>query len=291
MADYYVSHHPRYNLLNGELLPFENKKQYFSRDFVSASQMVRWFNKENGSKKSKEYAIQKIKDRIKEKKLTKVPCHLDLRLSDLPTVSTCRKLFGSFGAFSKEIGLEPTYSRGIVAGFFEQDPMFDKMNILIDTREQKPLSFPVSKSLKLDFGDYTVGGDDYSYTYIDRKSEADFCGTMTGGLERFKKELQRAREFNAFLYILIEGSVESVKKNHYFRPKTYGKACNIKFVWHNMKSLIHEYSDVCQFLFSGGRRASQFLVPRLLYYGKSLWNCDLQYFIDERLENKKKAKK
>ncbi len=289
LHDYYIKYYPRFNLLNGQPLPFENKKHYFSKDFVSHSQMLKWFKQEGKSEKTKKYAINKVKERIKDKGLTKVPCHLDLYLSELPTVPVAKWLFGSFGNFAREVGCEPTYSKGIVSGFFDPNLRFDEMKILVDTREQKPLSFPKTSACKLDFGDYTVGGEDYSYTYIDRKSEADFCGTMTGGFERFRKELQRARDFNGFLYVLVEGGVESTKKNFHSRPKR-GNSCSIKFVWKNMKDLIYEYSDVCQFLFSGSRAASQFLVPRLLHYGKDLWNCDLQYFIDERVAAKKKGK-
>ena len=33
--------------------------------------------------------------------------------------------------------------------------------------------------MKLDFGDYTCGGNYYDYTYVDRKSEQDLKGTLS----------------------------------------------------------------------------------------------------------------
>ena len=154
---------------------------------------------------------------------------------------------------------------------------------MIDTREQKPLSFGESELLKLDFGDYTVGGSDYSYTYIDRKSESDFKSTVSVGLDRFKRELDRVRQFNSFMYVLVESSIEKIKKNNVFAPHR----SNLAYIWHNTKVLARDYSDVCQFLFSGGRRASEYLVPRLLKCGRDLWDCDVQYYIDKRIEERK----
>ena len=58
--------------------------------------------------------------------------------------------------------------------------------------------------MKLDFGDYTAAGDYYTYTYIDRKSEGDLKSTLSSGnLDRFKRELERAREFNSYVFVVI----------------------------------------------------------------------------------------
>ena len=51
---------------------------------------------------------------------------------------------------------------------FKKD--YSDTTILIDTREQKPLHFSNSEVLKLDVGDYAVGGDLYDYTFVDMKS-------------------------------------------------------------------------------------------------------------------------
>ena len=44
-------------------------------------------------------------------------------------------------------------------------------------------------------------------TYIERKSITDFIGTMSGGYERFKREVERAREQDAKLIVLVEESL------------------------------------------------------------------------------------
>ena len=74
----------------------------------------------------------------------------------------------------KEAGCKPLFSKPMHKDFYKPDSEFEDLNILIDTREQKPLIFNKSQNLKLDFGDYTLGGKDYNYTYVDRKAEQDF---------------------------------------------------------------------------------------------------------------------
>ena len=69
----------------------------------------------------------------------------------------------------------------------------------------------------MDFGDYTMAGDNYTYTYVDRKSETDFKGTLGVGFNRFTNEIERAKRFNAYLYIVIESSIDQIIKNNKFK--------------------------------------------------------------------------
>jgi len=282
VAEYYTKFFPRKNLLTGSLMPFKNKKDYFSKDFSNSSQLKAWFEREGVCDKTKEYILSKLKGIISDKELSLSPSHLDLILSELPTVDMYKLCFGSFSEACNLAGTKPRFPDNIVKGFFESQDNYDNMEIFIDTREQKPLNFNKSKSLKLDFGDYTVGGTNYDYTYVDRKSEGDFKSTMSVGFDRFKKELERARQFNSFLYIVVESNVEKIKKNNVFAPHK----SNLAYIFHNAKLLMREYSDVSQVIFSGGRKASEYLIPRLLGFGKSLWTCDMQYFIDKRIQEK-----
>ena len=55
---------------------------------------------------------------------------------------------------------------------------------------------------------------------------------------------------------------------------------NLSFVWHNMRELTHEFARTCQFIFSGGRKQSEKIIPILLLAGPELWNSDIQYYID-----------
>ena len=42
----------------------------------------------------------------------------------------------------------------------------------------------------------------------------------------------------------------------------------------------------CQFLFSGSRKMSEEIIPRLLYKGKEVWSTDMQYFLDHELDRR-----
>jgi hypothetical protein len=50
-----------------------------------------------------------------------------------------------------------------------------------------------------------------------------------------------------------------------------------------MRELQRQYSDCCQFVFSGSREKSQELTPKLLVMGKKLWKTDMQYFWSKNL--------
>ena len=92
-----------------------------------------------------------------------------------------------------------------------------RIKILIDTREQKKLTFlPDSRFTtvrkKLEVGDYgcvRADGNTMPY-YFERKSMSDLFGTMGKGYSRFKREILRAREADCCLILIVEGSLREV---------------------------------------------------------------------------------
>ena len=163
--------------------------------------------------------------------------------------------------------------------FFKPENL-DHLTILVDTREQQPLPFKNQKIQKLYVGDYSLDKDNYNYIYVDRKSEDDFISTLCkANLERFKEELNRARELKSFIFVVTESSIDSIINNH----KIYKKKGNLNYAFKNMKLISHEYRDVCQFVFSGSRQSSLNLIPKILKYGKEIMQTDLQYYIDNEL--------
>lgn len=70
---------------------------------------------------------------------------------------------------------------------------------------------------KLDFGDYgcEIAGNRLPI-YFERKSIGDLFGTLTSGIDRFKREVTRAKEANCTLYLAIEGSLLDVYKGSEF---------------------------------------------------------------------------
>lgn len=96
------------------------------------------------------------------------------------------------------------------------------MVIIQDTREQLPLDFKVGKLVKAvrvegrPFGDYwgeTDDGKEFPVVF-ERKGLGDLFGTLTSGMERFKRMLDKAALAEAQVYLLIEGSVETVYQGY-----------------------------------------------------------------------------
>jgi len=276
LATYYTTYYPRKNLLTGDFLPFKNKDDYFNKDFTTKAQLIKWCLQED-KRVVKPYVLKKLKQRIKDKQLSKGPNHLELKIAGLPDIDVYKHLFDSYSEACNKAGVKPLYTKRVSSEFFKESDEFEKLNIFIDSREQQPLSFKNSEILKLDFGDYTVGGDDYSYTYVDRKSEQDFKGTLSGGFTRFTRELERVKKFDSYLFVLIESDLTNIYKNNRWGPHK----SNLNFIYHNMRVLTHDFNGNCQFVFSGSRENSEKLIPKILKLGKKLWHSDLQYYIDK----------
>jgi ERCC4-type nuclease len=91
-----------------------------------------------------------------------------------------------------------------------------KLTLIIDSREQKPLEFKegvfdeiVTRGVPT--GDYWAELDGKELPLcFERKGLNDLFSTMTGGYQRFKRELQRAEESKLKVVLLIEGSMLDV---------------------------------------------------------------------------------
>lgn len=87
----------------------------------------------------------------------------------------------------------------------------EPLTIIIDTREQTPWAIPswlaTVKVGTLKTGDYALEGD--SGFAVERKSLEDFCGTVAGGWERFKREIVRMEGWPAKV-VIVEGSISDL---------------------------------------------------------------------------------
>lgn len=85
--------------------------------------------------------------------------------------------------------------------------------ILVDTREQDPWRFAGRrvrlKPTALRVGDYAVQGRQ-AMLVVERKSVEDLFTTMTKGLARFGRELERARQAGTRVAVVVEGDVHRV---------------------------------------------------------------------------------
>lgn len=106
-------------------------------------------------------------------------------------------------------------------------PYRPKYAIVVDTREQAPYFFddietvasrgsrPVEVELVvsgLKAGDYSIVGHEHEIA-IERKSKEDLYGTLSGGRERFVRELERLREIGdiGFAAVVVECDLLSIR--------------------------------------------------------------------------------
>lgn len=279
IGDYYVKYFPKFDLYTGDPIPFKDYESYIKTDFRNKKNMYKYLNS-CGERDRFEYCkksfIKHIKD--EERNLKYSPNYLYfLTHPRLPKIN-----------FFKKTDLKEMFAEFDIINIFDKEikkcpDFFDipkDICIFQDTREQAPLNFNQidTKVVKLDFGDYTLSGDYYSYIYVDRKAENDFKGTMSKGFERFCRELDRTREFGAYIYIVIESDFKKIYLNNNIK---YNKKINLSYTWSNMRKIISDYSDVCQFVFTGSRENSEKIIPFLLLNGHDLKNVDLQFYLEE----------
>lgn len=278
LGEYYVKNFPRFDLFTGEPIPFKTYDNYITTDFRNKKNMYKWLNSVSEIERSEYCKNSFIKHMEEGRDLKFAPNHLYLMTHPrLP-----KKEFFSeelLNELFKKYGLTNIFVKNIPeCPNFEDIP--HGLKVFEDTREQQPLKFKniESISLKLDFGDYTASSDNYSYVYVDRKAENDFKGTMSQGFERFCRELDRVREFGAYLYIIVESDFRQIYMNNNL---PFNKKVNLSYTWENMRKIISSYSDVCQFVFTGSRENSERIIPYLLVNGDSLKAVDVQYFMEK----------
>jgi hypothetical protein len=274
VADYYVKHYPRFNKLNGNPLPFKKKDEYFTNDFINRSQLIEWCESAP-SKEVKDYIVDLGKKRIERKQYKHAPFYLELIKRQLPDLDIYKKHFGTYTQACEAMGVKPIFYKGMPQEFNKSIDV----EVLIDTREQQPLNFKRSSILKLDFGDYTLGGDNFTNTFVDRKSAGDFLSTFGGQVDRFRREMERCVELDSYMYIVVEKSLKAIEKESVFTKAR--RAPKLGWVFSNLISVQHEFAGHCQFIFTDNRSHSEEIIPKLLSLGKKLWNVDIQYFLDK----------
>jgi ERCC4-type nuclease len=107
------------------------------------------------------------------------------------------------------------------------------MEIIIDTREQKPLRFTGHKTThrKLDEGDYNIQ-ELIPHIVIERKTMSDLYGSIIQNHKRFKSEIVRSRLQGKTFYVFLEGSLKGfynliwTRKQIGTHPETLNKIIN-----------------------------------------------------------------
>ena len=283
IGDYYIKHYKKRDLFTKDLLPFKNYDQYFRQDFYSFGNYLSWLDS-NPIEVTKPYILNKFKSKFEEKEIKVSPPNLYYQLAEMADIYQLKKIFGTYSDFLKNVNLEPWFNKKLPENFWDQN--CDDIKIFIDTREKAPIIYDNSLNQKLDFGDYTAGGDFYTKTFIDRKAQDDFRQTFGKDIDRFRREMDRCVKFNCYMFVVVESSIDKIEEDN----KDSKFKSNLSFVWHNLRHLIIDYPKNLQVIFAHSRAGTKKIIPKILYYGDQLWNVDLQYHIDTKIYGVDKRK-
>ncbi len=260
--DYYTTHEPRVCRHTGQLIPFKDWEQYLEADFIDKESMQAWI--QTNREEAKTYLVELISRRAKTKGMKFAPCDVELKSLGLPRA----KYFETLPGYA-ELGLKRRYD-------YAAKPNIDTAvrPMVVDSREQLKIDFPLSIKAALRYGDYSLESD--QSIVVERKSLPDFISSLTSGFERFEREMARAEEAGGYIVIMCESdiqsalafdSIDSVRKFTKLKPQ---------IVFHNVRLLLQRF-ECLQFLFCTGREEMKRLIPITLNISKELRHFDLQH--------------
>lgn len=274
---YFEEFYPRHDLSNKKKILFKSIEQYFLSDFIDKTSMKSWL-KSIGKEKALDYLSAKIKKYCEIKNLQYAPPEFFIQtVSCLPSIRFIEKLCGV--SYDDVCAKSNKYSKYDYSNLdLRATNSKPAKQIVIDTREKRPLKF--AKNLRkvnvaLDYGDYALSPA--SRIVIERKSFSDFFGTFGANLERFEKELIRAKNNNGYVIIMVEASYSSLAYN-----KKRWFATSPEYIFHRVRDLYKKY-ECFQIVFCDGRKQMADLVLKILGLGEEVKKIDLQYCIEKEI--------
>lgn len=277
LQEYYNNHFPRFDLQTGEPIQFSDTEDYFGRDFNTKENFAKWCLSEK-PEVVQQYVLEAFKRRVQKKNSKYIPSHLELKTLFLPSFIGLDKIFGSVKNFIDKLdsfGLETKFNYSSKLSFLNVEP-----KILIDTREQNPLKFEGSKIVKLSCGDYTAVAPLYADVFIERKSLPDLVSTLSSGIERFKREINRAKALNYYIIVLVEDKFSNAMS---WSPKTsFSKFVNGKYVFYRIREICNEFENV-QFVFADNRQYAGQMMKKIFQLNEQVKTLDLEYLKDFKL--------
>ncbi len=154
------------------------------------------------------------------------------------------------------------------------------MQIIVDTREQRAWSFPPQVEVEagtIKSGDYAIKGDEEKFA-IERKSAADFVGTLATGWPRFVREINRMEKagFPAKI-IIIEANFEEFCFNYHqgriIAPDHEHVRCSPAFIMKRIAQLSMRNVSV---LFAGNPELASALALRIFFERQEFLEQELQ---------------
>lgn len=274
-SDYWMLYHPKYSK-TGKKIPFKNREQYLNSDFVDKNDLRDWVKKS-----TKEEIISYISEYLKKRESKYLPSQVESRTLMIPSITFINEKVCEYNSLAALSNKEEKFN-------YTEEPEFikslGKHTIIQDTREQKSLSLK-SKTKKeekaaLKYGDYTCSRNPFNI-YIERKSLGDAIGTLSGGYERFKREITRAKQNKAYLIITIEATFNDLSGFQHGRKFRGKVSFGPDFLFHRIRELMREFDNI-QFVFSGSRTASVNFIDLIYRCKSNPKKYDWQFLIDSK---------
>lgn len=252
--------------------------------FKTRGEMAK-FLKHAEQEERKDVGVSLFQDRVKTKELIFAPSTVEARSVIIPTPAFFEQtLTRGYEHLCKKLGVISKFDYSLKVpdvSFFDEVPM----KIAVDTREQKQLKFGKSCeiiSTKLNFGDYIAMDEEYYHdVFIERKSLNDLIGTMASGYDRFNRELNRAREFGAYIVVLVEAPL-SKSLGFNFLPQCKFTKAHPQFIFNRIREVMQKHLHV-QFLFVDGRKKAAEYTKKIFLMKDQVRKIDLQHAHDLKL--------
>ena len=282
MSDYYLEYYPRKDLLTGEIIDFKDYEQYFNQDFKNKNNLKKWLklNPVEGLA----WASNWLKVRKEKRGLIYAPSYVELKSLNGPSMDY-------FQSLGQHIYYDLTKQFGFLERYNNNQLIFKELldkSIIIDNREQNPIKIKDFNTINgtLTIGDYGLTSEYDLGIYIERKSLSDFVSTLsknknkTGGLERFDRELARAKEIGVYVIMVVESNINDALTFNYLPHMKYAKA-QPSFIFKNLRDLLTKYPLNFQVIFTEGRKDFATKMIKIFELGNQVKTVDLQYRIEQ----------
>ncbi len=281
IEDYYLKYLPRFDHFSQEPIRFKTREQYLYSMFNTRTNMINFFkqnekNQGNSPELNRWAAKEIVALRQSFRDFKYVPSTIEARTSLLPTPLLMEKYDFDYNKLWKSV------SKTIIAKYDYSEILRFKnlkdLKIIIDTREQKPLSFDCSTIVQgLKYGDYATYPS--CGLVIERKSLPDLCGTLSAGYERFQREIERAIAAKEMLLVCVETDVNTLQSFNYLPHFRHIKA-SPEFICHRMRELCQKYPEI-QFLLVKNRALMAPTIKKILTLKSNPAQIDFQYHFDK----------
>lgn len=273
-ADYWCEYAPRLNVATGKPIVYKTYDQYMSQDLDDKNQLKDWIKRDPSAARS--WAVDWLRKRRADRGLTYAPSQAELRTLLCPSMSYYDSV-GGYYAITRELGYQDRYDDKPLT--FARLPA--DASIIIDTREQAQLKLAApTVTRKVDAGDYALATPHDCGIYIERKSLSDFCGTMSKGNARFRRELERATKRGHYVVMLVEATIAAAQGFPYL-PQTRHVKATPAYVFKQMRDLLVDFPFSFQVVFVDGRVEAAHKVIRLFEMGEQVKTADLQWSYEQ----------